>query len=683
MNMDLSEFHLGITEADWITPTSRSYRPPSWPPPRDWVVTEDGYGNVLSRYGDQTWDLSAWAGKSLQLNFGDGQDPRRIEPIEPVNADLLRQVMVWRLWGFRPVRAASTARETFIHLRRVFVVCDKEGILASDLWRFPKVIDRVIERLPSSTFEPLITELHRLLDARDQLGFVIVNTDGIKRIAAANPGHEHIQTPYIPPRIWTYQITRLRKCLDDFLANHQQVEECYKFCLDAYIHNYGSLSGAMTRQSGTHVYMNPFVVQDLEKPGRRTGRVYYGSFEQTAERFGIKALLERWVEPDPSFGYTIAQLTTYLNLVQHAGLYYIANFTLQRISEVMSLRVECLVFENDEVLGRVPIICGETTKTQPDSDARWPTSPSVEVAVKAKTIVSRLRMTCVVNDPIARPSEEDLANPYLFNRSYEPWGGSKMSHYDIRPKARSYGGVVAAYSKLFDLEQLRITEEDLRVARMITPGLPEEEFAVGLIWPLAAHQLRRTGAVNMFASGLLSDSTMQYQMKHSTRLMPLYYGRGHTKLHLNEGVEKVVISAMYEVMSMQVLAAVGDRFLSPHGQNKKNEIVVNLISGRDAKALAKAARGGDVSFHENRLGACTSRTNCSYGGVESIARCAGGDGYKPCIDVLYDQNKAKSIELELEKVEQELGRFPIGSPRHNALLVEKRGMENFLNVIRN
>jgi hypothetical protein len=187
----------------------------------------------------------------------------------------------------------------------------------------------------------------------------------------------------------------------------------------------------------------------------------------------------------------------------------------------------------------------------------------------------------------------------------------------------------------------------------------------------------------MFASGLLSDSTMQCQMKHSTRLMPLYYGHGHAKLQLNEGVENAIVSAMYEVMSMQVFATVGDRFISPHGSKKKHEIVVNLISGKDAKSLAKAARRGDVPFRENRLGACTSRTNCSYGGVESIARCAGGDGFKPCTDVLYDREKTESIESEIRKVGQELERFPVGSPRHNALLVEMKGMENFLNVVRN
>lgn len=679
MKMLLNELHLGIA-ADWVTPSSRSYRPPTWPPPKDWVVTEDKNGIVISRYGDPIWDLSAWAGKRTTLNFGDGPSSKKCEPIDSANADLLRQVMVWRIWGHRPIRSPKTASIYFSIIRKLFSVCSKEGILATSLMSYPRVLDRIIDLTGASRFDKLITELHRLLEARDQLRFVIVTTDGIKRIAAAKPGFESAQTPYIPPRIWIYQVNRLRECLDDFLNHRKEVEDCFNFCLDAYARNYGSLADAlMQRRTKSR---NPFTDPRRENPGRRNGCVYYGSFEQTAERFGVKSLLERWIKIKVQEGCRLQQFSTYLNLIQYAGLFYIANFTLQRIEEAAKLRADCLVFENDELLGRVVIIRGDTTKTQTDSDAYWPTSPSVEVAVEAMRIVTRLRMKCAAKDPVAKVSEIDLANPYLFNRSYEPWGGGCFAAYETRLHADRYLNVLDRYPLLFDHEQLRITEKDLRIAHMLTPSLPEDRYAVGLIWPLGAHQLRRTGAVNMFASGQLSDSTMQYQMKHLSRLMPLYYGRGHTKLHLNEEVENVVISSMYEVMSMQVLATMGERFVSPHGQKKKEEIVVNLISGRDAKALAKAARNGDVSFRENRLGACTSRTNCSYGGVESIARCSGGDGHKPCIDVLYDTEKAASIELELKKVEQELAQCPVGSPRHQALLAEKKGMENFINVVR-
>ena len=180
---------------------------------------------------------------------------------------------------------------------------------------------------------------------------------------------------------------------------------------------------------------------------------------------------------------------------------------------------------------------------------------------------------------------------------------------------------------------------------------------------------------------MLSDSSMQFLMKHASRLMPLYYGRGYTKLHLNEEVEGLVTTAMYEVMAKSMLTAMGDRFVSPRSAEQKQSIVVNLIGDKDARELAKAARQGEVFYRETRLGACTSRTLCSYGGIESVARCAGGDGHKPCVDVLYDRGKIPTIEKDLIRVNQELERLPVGSPRHNALLMERQGLENFLNVV--
>ncbi|UOO89776.1 hypothetical protein LVJ82_01955 [Vitreoscilla massiliensis] len=51
------------------------------------------------------------------------------------------------------------------------------------------------------------------------------------------------------------------------------------------------------------------------------------------------------------------------------------------------------------------------------------------------------------------------------------------------------------WPKLFDGKELTITEADLEMANRMTFGLDPEKFAVGKVWPLAWHQLRRTGAV--------------------------------------------------------------------------------------------------------------------------------------------------------------------------------------------
>lgn len=381
----------------------------------------------------------------------------------------------------------------------------------------------------------------------------------------------------------------------------------------------------------------PFSKADYKKNGFGEKQKHVSGFGEVAEQFGIAELLNRWVVI-PETGLELLQFTGYLTLIEYVGIAYIANFSLQRINEAASLRADCLLWENDPLLGRVPILRGETTKTERDSDARWPTSPSVAIAVDRMNSIARLRIVCAAAHPKIGPQEAEVLNPYLFDRAFEPWAGEEVYPYAVRRQVQSYSTVVNNFPRLFDVEQLVITNDDLRIARMLTPGLRADRgFVVGNVWPLAWHQLRRTGAVNMFASGLLSNSSMQFLMKHSSRLMPLYYGRGYSKLLLNHEVENLIASSMYEAMAHSLLSAVGERFVSPHAEVRKQAIVVNLVGDKDATALAKAARGGKTFFREMRLGACTNRGMCSYGGIESIARCAGGDGAAPCADVLYDR----------------------------------------------
>lgn len=673
----LDEFGLGLS-CDWIGPGNRCYRPPSWPPPKEWVVFEDKNGNALSRWGYSEWNLSLWAGKSLKLNFGDGPCSKVITRIDPDNAYLLRIIATWLIWGPRAASSFRTIKGSFQLIRRIVAICSAEGILASELKRYPRVLERVQKTFPSSQYMPLISMLHRLWDARDEIGFCLIDAEGIRRMASAAPEHESIQSAYIPPRIWIYQIQRLRACLDEFNENIQAIKDCYAFCLAAYARNYGSLEDAF---KGQKKGLAPFDVPVKKESKKNPDAIFHGGFEKVAERFGIRQLIERWMHVSPD-GFGIRSLTSYLSLVQFAGLAYVVNFTLQRISEADSLRTDCLIWENDQKLGRIPIIRGETTKTQLDSDARWPTSPNVESAIIAMSAIAKMRMSCAVLNPFFISSEQEKINPFLIGRASEPWLGNNKRFSSLRPHSRNYDVFVKKYDKLFDLEQLRITEEDIKIALMMTPNLRlEKGFCVGMPWIFTWHQLRRTGAVNMFASGLLSEPSMQFLMKHCSIFMTAYYVRGFTKLRMNENTEAVVVSAMYEVMGHNLKAAMGERFVSPHGEERKSAIIVSLVGEKDVKQLAEAARHGRTFFREIRLGACTKRGNCSYGGVESVARCAGGDGGAPCADVLYDRTKTKNVQKDLERINVEITRFPEESPRYRALIKEKQSLENYLNGV--
>ncbi len=179
MSINLSHFGLAINTSS-VAPTGQSFRPPSWPPPKDWVCIQDKDGNPVSRYGDFVWDFTPWAGRRLTFNFGDGPKQNARSPIiDPANAEILRQLIAWRAWGPRAALAVRSLIGFAKWMRLIIRVCSDSKILASDMWRYPLVIDKIAQTLPPSTYGKVVAELERLRDARHFLGFELLDAAGI------------------------------------------------------------------------------------------------------------------------------------------------------------------------------------------------------------------------------------------------------------------------------------------------------------------------------------------------------------------------------------------------------------------------------------------------------------------------------------------------------------------------
>lgn len=666
MNLDLLRLQI---DSPNVHPQAGNFRPPSWPPAPDWAPILDAEGKPMCRYSDPTWPLDVWAGRPLKLSFGDGK-PRGAR-IGPANAELLRQCVAWFMYGNRGCRTAGALSGKLQIIKPLFSVCSREGILASDLMRFEAVIDKVAAELKPSSFSKALGILHDLHDAREHLGFCLLDQDGLRRLAKLQPDHEAEQTPYIPPRIWTYQLRRLRECLQDYATHHERVEDCFRFCVDAYAHNAGSLKAALTLRSAQ---LRPPFQNKTPTPSF----TYHGRFKLTADRFGITELLERWTGrfSGGDGEMQIFKLSHYLELVSKAGLAYLLNFSLMRIEEGYSLRSKCLVVEHDDEFGDIPMLVGETTKTDPDSDARWPVSKSATLAVEAMKHIAVMRMACARDRTDLGITEEDKDNPYLMSYQYQPWSRGKHKFYGTRPKGVDYKQMLSTYPLLLDSEQIAITAEDLRIARMLTPTLDQEVFKVGAAWPFAWHQLRRTGAVNMQSSGLVDDSSLQLQLKHHSRAMTLYYGRNHLRLALSEESRTLYLKTMYQEQARALSTISGPQFVSPLGEARKGAIV-SLITGKDAVALIKSIKRGEVSARSIRAGFCFNARPCPYGGIESITHCLGGDDGKGCPDLLLDMTKAGDINRYEKAVDAQLAVVHPDSPRCRALQSEKRSIEKY------
>lgn len=665
-----------------ISKDATNYRPKTWPLPSDFPIVVDHLGNVISRYSDQIWILTIWSNKVSRINFGDGPIRSKAVSISPDNGSIFRQIVAWTIYGPGKIITVDAVVRRVEILRPLFSLCSEHGILATDIQRYPLLIEELASRLAPSSAAYAVTLLHDLWDQRSVLGLTLLDLYSLNNLAKYISPHEKDQTPYIPPRIWDYQVRRLRECLDDFLAHKQKIMACYHFCLSAYAHNAGSLASACRRKIPTTQL--PFYVGSDSVTGALTGAVFHGYFMDTAARFGISDLLNRWVHNTHKAG--VSALSTYFNLISFVGTAYIINFSLMRIDETNSLRADCLSTERDVITGEdIYIISGETTKTIEDDDARWITSPSAAVAVEAMTCIARLRMIAAEANPDVPTTEADISNPSLSPRPYEPWRkqSKQISQpLDIYPAAQSYASLVNRYFFLFNEEEIRITKEDLRIARLLNPTLDPEKFDVGKTWIFAWHQLRRTGAVNMRASSLVSDPSVQYQLKHLHAAMSRYYGQRyyHLDKNLNNETRVEYLKTSYEMIAREFKFLQSSRFISPHGEARKSQII-KLVDTNDHESLVKAAKAGKIAYKENLLGGgCTNTEYCAYGGFENIARCGGGDGKPMCSDLMLDRERIPQVIKLRTVIAGRLEAAPVESPLHLSLHAQLRAVENALNV---
>lgn len=659
-------------------PSALNFRPISWPPPANFPVSIDANGNVKSRYSDPTWDLSPWAGTFCTITFEGVR--KHAQFLSSHNADLLRMIAAWWLWGPAGVQKPATLESRLKQIKPLFVACSGAGIAVDQLSGFPELVAQLAKQIKPAAADACIGSLHRLWTARDRLGFVILDEPALVIFSRNLPrGHERTQTAYIPERIWSYQVLRLRTCLDDFIAHREQVERCYRFCLNEYAHNAGgSLTLAFTKKGNSWLPFAHDRTKGAVVTGARTGRRFHGPFLLTARRFGIDGLLEKWVD---GRGF-ILDLSKYLSLVTLAGTAYCLNFSLMRRDEGTQLRSDCLRVERDELGEDIHLLGGSTTKTIEDEGAYWIVSPSVAVAVEAMRSVAYLRLEAARQDPERHLSPSDIANPLLYAIGSEPW--STKTGGDLRSTVRPYQYFVKDYPKLMDLEEVRITAEDLAVANQMTQGLDEGKYSVGKIWPLSWHQLRRTGAVNMLTSGLVSEGSLQYQLKHASRGMTRYYGQNWYKLKakLSTDASGFFIREKFHVLASEVASLPGSAHLiSPHGAARRDQLL-RPISEKDFKALEGAAKNGKVSFRRTIFGGCVKPDPCPYGGLSHFTSCAGAGRDRPCEHALFDVSPGRRDQVM--KLQRDIGIRLLdaedGSPLADSLNASLEATQRYLDA---
>jgi hypothetical protein len=649
-----------------VSEESPVWRPPCFPPPDDFYVTVDKDGKPLSRYGDDYWSFKAfgWEG----FNFA-----RKELSFE--NLSLVKRVTFFILYHPRLFPGSTNSvNRVFQLVAKLAQVCDRNCIKLSELSRFPALHKEAFDAFSNRHEKGSVAWLHKLLANKNDLGFVIADERTIAFFAAHCKEHEVRQHPFIPQRIWANQLNRLHQVLEDFWEHREKIKSAFDWSLDAYLHN--------QKCTKNQAWWSPFFSAEW---GHTLGRtVSIGTFDQFLEEHGIFHLFEDVVyrpemKDTRTTKYRLDDFTSYLNSVRNCAVLFVLNFSLQRRTEAISMRSDCFVIEKDERLGDIGLLVGETTKTQSDSDARWVVPLVAKKGVDVANFINFMRL--------ARPPEdvrdEIRANPYLMTPATEPWG--RKSPDLNKPHKLDYAQwLTRAQPNFFINTDTIITDEDWKLACSMTKGLSDRpEFGIGRPWSFSTHQLRRTTAVNLFASEKVSLNSVKWAMKHSSGWMSLYYGRNYTRLRLNDEATKAVILEHYRAIYRQLAEVVNDsvEHVQPHNKETIPLKTVNLLEANEERRMLQLIKKGQAGCRKTLLGFCTKPGACEYGGIESVAHCAGSDGKGICADARFTRKNASELQNLREKHEEKISTLEPHSPRYKALSAEVEAIKVYFHVI--
>ncbi|MCT7318657.1 hypothetical protein N5I87_21775 [Ralstonia sp. CHL-2022] len=656
-------------------PEALNFRLPSWPPPRDFPVVVDKAGLVVSRYKDPSWDISVWGRRARTLYFENGKSNGKSLPIDRTNADLLRRTTAWIIWGPRGTREADTLNADFHLAKPLFLFCSNHKILPNDLNKNPHLLNKFIKETKTVRRKGFIPLMEFLFSQKDMIGATLLDRSSIRKLPAKQVENPRGQFAYIPPRILKYHTQRLKEFLLDYSKHQDSIERLFDFCIESYRRH--EIARQIAKRMKKWACVGPFTkpsphAQDFAK------EIYIGRFADIAAQYGVDELIRKWCPNQNNSTYwTITKFSHYLTMVNFVGMAYILSFSPMRIGEAWELRSNSFIKHRDPDFGDIFILSGRCLKSSND-EGIWVTSPTTKIAVDALTSVARLRakvQTSVKPDALNR--EEPIR---LASEATEPWTSKRpKKNRGLGFSYPQHSTFILRNPQFFDQSETTITREDLDLARLVGPTLNSKRFRIGEAWPFSWHQLRRTLSVNMLASDLVSEASLQFELKHASRAMCLYYGQGYSSMKINEETRKHYLKAFYELLGQQIANLFADRFVSPYGNDRKSAIL-NVIGTEDCKKLESAAKAGKISWRVTLLGGCTRRGPCPYGGVDNIARCAGGDGKAPCVDGLFDREREPQLRELKETISSRLASTTEESPYRTSLVAQLSAVENALNV---
>lgn len=546
--------------------------------PADTPVAYNAAKQVVSYYGDKSWDLSSMSTDGTSAITLHSFASHGTSALSPLSLQIREQhkALMWRHMDKGKIRAPKTLRSANLALT---VWCRKAENYEVDLFTFltnsewlateSKQINPTYLYLTNS----LLLTLWR---HREELGVETkIPLQMLKDVLSNETQNrpEYRQTALIPSRVYC-------DILAGLIDRMQIIEGELDLLLNAY---------TLSKQTSRNI------------PKKASGP----QSRSLADSSIINDLISLGYDPkdNPKIRSFI---NTRISLHQVTLMLVVTAFSGMRNGEVSILPLENVLTEFEQYGSIHYEIQGYTHKlvNGVKRPASWITSHQ---GVRAILLAQRIART--IQQEHGKPlkaGQQALLFPTTGN-PYARRNGNSLDTY--RDKIRE---IVCPLVVQADIDELECLE--------MSNSWESDEINVGQRWPLTFHQLRRSLAVYAHRSGIVTLPGLKSQLQHITDEMALYYSDGFSRAvnivfndqHFSHEWNAAKSESSYYAYALSVLFNDDDLL------GRGSQHMANVIESRSLEDTFRLFQENKLSYRETPLGGCVSTEPCKIEPMEPI-----------------------------------------------------------------
>ncbi|MET0065540.1 MAG: hypothetical protein ABW076_04265 [Candidatus Thiodiazotropha sp.] len=601
-------------------PDSFNWTPGSYPP-NSFIVSRKPDGSTASVFSDDVWDLSAYEhqSNSLEIVFNGWFDGPTTNERRHIISELKWVIFIF-IWFRKSPLGTRTIYARFLVLKKIAIYAEGKNIFLEQFFNEPRYILDYLQDNTAINITVLPSLLSDLIKVGPKiLGYRVVGGTTLKqlRLIHSKYSQNFRQHPTIPSRIYLLLIQMFSDELDSFDLISDRVLKIVRDCI------FDPLNGLTL--SSQYRKANKLGIKWTIKDARKT-------FPHLLQQYDLEQYFKLWESKTGIRVNSTQTLLSYLLRILYTCKHTIHLYSGMRNSEVTNLPFHCIeIFKTN---GKTHYrINGRTTKQHKGIPTRAVWVTSIE-GINAIKIVQKIALLVynAIGDIPKKSMKFSHKYPLFISLGYLEFSESSF------PNENSNGYVTQFLSKkLIDyMPHLipKIAETDLHELESLDPyraWRTEDEFKLGMPWPLTPHQFRRSLAVYASNSGMVSLPSLRRQLQHLTEEMSTYYARGSNfaKNLIKNNRDHFAREYQDTQPESQALAYLShvifsdERLFGPHGTWVERNIrnTSPLVSSSVREDTFKRFKKGEITYRETHLGGCTEITPCNKRAIRSIIGC--------------------------------------------------------------